>query len=406
MCAIRGNEGCDADCNGAYLCDVECGGNAHVVCDDIQVGCTATVGDGARVSCANAKQCDVHCTGACDVQCPGGSCRVSCSDPSRCTVTCADTTDVAPACADGKTKLCGLPCNEPRVLATLDDDVIDLVLDDANVYAATLTGKLVKISRTEGTAAVVSESLENRGTFVLAAGLAWHTLAIDAEAVYWTAPSAGSIEKLPLAGGDTITVASGQDEPDSLLAVGSQLYWADKGNIASVSASGGDVTVLTSFTTGLATGFVADDQHVYWASVSVDPGSAIMSCPVGGGAATVLAEAVKPSGITIAGPFLYWAEGALSLTPDHPTAAIRRVPIEGGDAVDVVTTPELPGRLASDESHLYWADNAARLVRKANLDGRDIVTLGSEGVTGPGGLAVSGGTVYWSNGPDIMVVEP
>jgi hypothetical protein len=60
------------------------------------------------VHCEGAAECDVACSGGCDVDCPGGHCRVTCTDLATCRLACggAETT-----CADGHTKTCGVACN-------------------------------------------------------------------------------------------------------------------------------------------------------------------------------------------------------------------------------------------------------------------------------------------------------
>jgi hypothetical protein len=77
-----------------------------VACQHVAGNCTAQVGDGSRVHCEGAALCDVTCTGACDVDCPGGRCRVHCAPGTSCTLS----GDSPVTCPDGLTRVNGLPC--------------------------------------------------------------------------------------------------------------------------------------------------------------------------------------------------------------------------------------------------------------------------------------------------------
>lgn len=404
-CELHGKRACEVDCTGAQTCDVSCASNAHILCDAIQNNCSAAVGEGARVSCADANHCDIRCNGACDVSCPSGACRVSCTDLASCKVTCAEASDEADACSDGVTKVCGLPCREPRVLATLDDVVVDLTADKDNVYAAMADGELVRISRADGSTRVLTQSLEKAPGSSFAAWFGWHTLAIDDDAIYWTAPSAGSIHKQPLTGGETSTIATGQNAPLSLIAQGSKVYWKSAENISSTDKSGGYVTILTSVE-GQTTGFSGDDMHLYWARFGdVGETSAIFECPIGGGGATMLATAENPWGIVVVGSFLYWGDGMQNAPISAHSATIKRVPIAGGNVDTVLTGQDVPLHLTAEGSHLYWLSLGSGRVMRANLDGQDLVTLAETSSKAFGGIAVSNGMVYWAIDQNVMAQE-
>jgi hypothetical protein len=59
----------------------------------------------------------------------------------------------------------------------------------------------------------------------------------------------------------------------------------------------------------------------------------------------------EPTALTVDEGFVYWGV----------TDGIKRAPLDGGDAVDVVSglANTNPRALAVDETHVYWADDAA-----------------------------------------------
>ena len=77
-----------------------------VACQYVKTSCTATLGEGSRVHCEGAALCDVTCTAGCDVDCPGGHCRVHCARGAACSLT----GDAPVTCPDGVTHVNGLPC--------------------------------------------------------------------------------------------------------------------------------------------------------------------------------------------------------------------------------------------------------------------------------------------------------
>ena len=68
--------------------------------------------------------------------------------------------------------------------------------------------------------------------------------------------------------------------------------------------------------------------------------------------------------------------------------------------MEIVKGLESPGGIAIDHasSTLFWTDNFADRVQSSDLDGgnvRTIVTL--QDGTGPWGIAVYGGKIFWGN---------
>jgi hypothetical protein len=103
-------------------------------------------------------------------------------------------------------------------------------------------------------------------------------IAIDSANVYWTeyggAPASGNIMKVPIAGGPSVTLATG-DYPLAIATDGASVYWSD-----------------------------AD-------------AATIMKIPVGGGTPMTLISGWNVSALALDATSLYWTDGAsiMKLTP-------------------------------------------------------------------------------------------
>jgi hypothetical protein len=117
-------------------------------------------------------------------------------------------------------------------------------------------------------------------------------LAVDATSVYWTTqpignPSAGSVVKVPIAGGPTTTrvpktggtpqtIATGQRAANGIAADGTSIYWVtagtfnQDGTVMKAPKAGGQAVTLAS--SQASPGAIAVDDHcVYWVNVGTSP---------------------------------------------------------------------------------------------------------------------------------------
>jgi hypothetical protein len=99
-------------------------------------------------------------------------------------------------------------------------------------------------------------------------------IAVDATSVYWTNSTAGTVMKVPVAGGSLTTLASGQSSP----------------------------------TYG---GVAIDATSVYWANASLIAGGAAMRVPVAGGSPTKLVSASSPQAIAVNATSVCWTDSTL-----------------------------------------------------------------------------------------------
>ncbi len=175
-----------------------------------------------------------------------------------------------------------------------------------------------------------------------------------------------------------------------------------------------------------ATETVANASTVYWN----DMYGALRSKPKLGGPAVDVATEQSGGALTLDGTHLYWLAGP----------ALRRVALTGGSPEDLavvgawdvaiwqgdaflaagteilrVTPGSAPvvlvsgqsgaAHIAADASGVYWTEPDAGRVKKASLDGTNVVTL-ADGQPAPGALALDDARVYWiDRGSEAMGEE-
>jgi uncharacterized protein DUF5050/CHAP domain-containing protein/fibronectin type III domain protein len=129
-------------------------------------------------------------------------------------------------------------------------------------------------------------------------------IAVDASFVYYT-DGLGSILRVPISGGTSSIVATGI--ASGLTVNGSNLYWTDfnAGTVNKVSVAGGLPIILASGSNspfGLAT----DGINIYWTEFT-NPGS-VRKVSVNGGPSTMISANSNTVGIAVDSNFVYWAE--------------------------------------------------------------------------------------------------
>jgi serine/threonine protein kinase len=85
-------EGCELGCTKTRSCTLACGEGCRASCVDASESCAITLGNDGEASCEGSARCRVTCKGTCEVQCPDGSCDVTCQgDRGRAARRCDDT---------------------------------------------------------------------------------------------------------------------------------------------------------------------------------------------------------------------------------------------------------------------------------------------------------------------------
>jgi hypothetical protein len=167
-----------------------------------------------------------------------------------------------------------------------------------------------------------------------------------------------------------------------------------------VPIGGGAVTTITSVPgPGMLEGLALDATSAYLAA-----GGAVLKVSKEDGAASTLAVARSfPQDIVVDETHVYWTEFQADI--------VRRVPVGGGDPVDFVVGQPWPRHLALDATHVYWAATqydvnmtvlSVSLVKAPKDGGTPTIIMPME--SGPYAIAVDATHVYWHSYDSIMKV--
>jgi hypothetical protein len=305
------------------------------------------------------------------------------------------------------------------VLASNQDSPGSIAVDATSLYWTNLGAIAGGKTSTRLPGSVAKMPIGGGTPITLASGqLLPFGIVVDATSAYWAdqgdssdlAPGAapgGSLLKVPLAGGDVVTLAAGQ-RPGGLTIDATNIYWTNQGSVAGASdAAGPDGTVMMMPLTGgnpvpLATGqnaprgIAVDGTRVYWTNQgSTGTDGAVLSVPIGGGDVTVLASnRVAPFAVVAQGDSLYWMDGGDSRL--GLMGVLLEIPKTGGASV-VLASVMAPVTIAAGPAAVYWADNEV-----ANNDVFGVPLGGGASVALPSGsdlalgLAVTSTTLYWT----------
>jgi hypothetical protein len=163
------------------------------------------------------------------------------------------------------------------------------------------------------------------------------------------ATSTAEIRKVPIGGGAVTTLATGQPGPLGIAVDQDFVYVALRGgnqpgaaSIAKVPKQGGAVVTLAPNRT-LSFEVMLDGGDVLFS----DQSAGIFRVPKSGGAVTPLVTASSVDSFTKDATHFYWTEAVAGL--------VRRAPIAGGAAEDVVTGQSgRPFTVRVDATNVYW----------------------------------------------------
>ena len=123
--------------------------------------------------------------------------------------------------------------------------------------------------------------------------------------VYWTNLNGGTVMKVALAGGNPVTLASGQVNPLAVAVGAADVYWTTStGTVMKAPIAGGAAVQVAAGPSGLTsfTGLAADATSVYWAT-----NDSILKAPVGGGAPVQVATGQNtPTSVAVDGASVDW----------------------------------------------------------------------------------------------------
>jgi hypothetical protein len=243
-----------------------------------------------------------------------------------------------------------------RLAQFAEDFVIDINVDDTNVYVSTiplvfgptfLPGSIYAVAKTGGAART------------LASGVPFPVKVLsDATHVYWVAVGTvdledeevlpdGKIERVRKDGTDRQTLAGPLSAPLSLALDETHVYFSESGEatgntnhgLRRVAKSGGAVQILDN-TTIAAEMELAGSELVFFGGSSTNDDVGIFRTPKTGGARTIIVL----DEFVFAGPRVIGGQVYYATIPEDPELidAIMRVPLTGGTP-QVLVFPELTG---------------------------------------------------------------
>jgi hypothetical protein len=195
-----------------------------------------------------------------------------------------------------------------------------------------------------------------------ASNVSW--LAVDGANLYYTTQgAAGSLVKLPLAGGPATTLATGGPAwdlavgGDRIAYIGALDTSGGAGLLLAIPTTGGTPTALFGATGGNGVwSVVADEQNAYFSTTD----GVVGQVPLSGGTATTLAtDQGNGAAIAVDDANVYW--GALpTASSEGPVSWIRRAP-KGGGAVSTLATFQggsVAGITAGADRVVYFTANS------------------------------------------------
>ena len=186
-------------------------------------------------------------------------------------------------------------------------------------------------------------------------------IVVDATAVYVADRWAGSITKVPLAGGTKTVLTTGLAYPEMLAQDASYVYSVATGGVSSsiarvskTTASAILPTLVTSLASGWTpTGLAVEGNNVYWVdynSTSAQPGRVSYALAAGGTGVALATDASWPRGMAILSSWIYYTTAAGS------SGYVNRVPLSGGTPTKLSAAMSSPAAIATDGTNVYVTD--------------------------------------------------
>jgi hypothetical protein len=246
-------------------------------------------------------------------------------------------------------------------------------------------------------------------------------IAVDATHVYFTDQSAGTISRVPIAGGDVETIAMSQAAPYDIAVDGEAVYWTNFDAAGSVQriAKDGDTPELVDTNTPFPRAIALDATHVYWTGFTANSGAlARRPLTLDGSAQTLLTGDAGFAELAVGPDSVYVSShdpttggvGFIEPPPEKMQGAILSVPLDGIDEPDTLAVVSQPWGIAlTDDGTVVWAtgdgaaaDGPLRIFRYV------LAAPPEEQLTtaqmAPWGVATDGERVYFTDHAEVKAV--
>lgn len=324
---------------------------------------------------------------------------------TMCDGVCADLkTDNRHCGSCNKTCSAGSPstaqCTPTGCLVTLATGITlgDIAVDVTNVYwTDTNAGNPGTVNKVP---------LGGGPTTALATGELYPgSLAVDATTLYFASWNDEMVKKVPIAGGPVTTIATGENGPCCLVLNATDLYYHSTRGIVRLPLAGGTPTALPE-TYGVGFALALDATNVYW-RVDVSGGAQLLKMPLDGSSAPVsLVTSSSMGALVVNGSTLYWTMPAGTVAG---AGAIAKMPVGGTASTSLASGLNEPSDLAVDGTHVYFTTRQDGNVMKVPVAGGTPTVIASKQKF-PSAIVVDGTSVYWTNyggstGPDGAVMK-
>jgi hypothetical protein len=229
--------------------------------------------------------------------------------------------------------------------------------------------------------------------------------------VYWvtstSSPNTWTLQKLALAGGTPTGVILTSVPIVALAHDATHLYWMENDQTVGtglwrVPLAGGTLQPL-ALSTGSRTGsFALHGSDLYFTVALYPGGEEVRRIPLAGGTPTAIDTLPAP-------PLKLLADATHLYLADADS--IYSLPVTGGTPVRLAGVNDPPLDLILDGATLLWSEatgpahGETGTIRRVPIGGGPVVTELSAGGDAPRSLAVSGGTIYWTEGGPVGDLE-
>ncbi len=217
-------------------------------------------------------------------------------------------------------------------------------------------------------------------------------LALDTSNLYF-ASDQEAIKKVPIAGGPVTTLATGENVPCCLVVNGADLYYYSGRGVVRLPLAGGSATPLPG-TKGTGYGFALDSVSVYWREDILNTlNSRIMKMPLdGSGTPTTLVSDLSVGIMVVKADTVFWTVPAANVA----AGALAKMPASGGTPTTLVSGLSDPRDLFVDGTFAYFTHSGEGTVVKIPVTGGTPTILASQ-QRSPSSIFVDGTSVYWAN---------